>query len=206
MDPQTLHTLMTTVQSVEASLDTAPDSWPQHLEAIRSITAVFEITDTRPDDARRRWQLPLIRLAQRVAFADADHGPTTDMADWCLRQLLTLLPVYPNNVEILACQLHHAQLAASPLFEAQERLNGAHYVEARALLLPAIDYLERAVGAAKAQGSLNRALLSLAAEAFMSLGNVTSPRVHTRYFRHAMAHLRSATDLDGYALPVHLQQ
>ncbi|KAL6159530.1 hypothetical protein ACJBU6_01968 [Exserohilum turcicum] len=103
-------------------------------------------------------------------------------------------------------QLHHAQLAASPLFEAQERLNGAHYVEARALLLPAIDYLERAVGAAKAQGSLNRALLSLAAEAFMSLGNVTSPRVHTRYFRHAMAHLRSATDLDGYALPVHLQQ
>lgn len=104
MDPQTLHTLMTTVQSVEASLDTAPDSWPQHLEAIRSITAVFEITDTRPDDARRRWQLPLIRLAQRVAFADADHGPTTDMADWCLRQLLTLLPVYPNNVEILACK------------------------------------------------------------------------------------------------------
>lgn len=107
-------------------------------------------------------------------------------------------------------------------YSSQEQLNDAHHVEARALLLPATDYLQRAVGAARAQGTLNGPLLSTvgtllptlaantneakAAEAFMSLGNVTSPRVHDDYFRRAISYLRAATAVDGYSLPLHMQQ
>ncbi|EDU50980.1 hypothetical protein A1F94_007216 [Pyrenophora tritici-repentis] len=108
MDIQMTQTLMATVELMNTTLDTAPDSWRDHLQAIRTTTDDFELADTTPDEERRRWQIPLISVFQRVAFADADNGPIPDIADWCLRQLLTLLHVYPSDVEILDCksQLH----------------------------------------------------------------------------------------------------
>lgn len=39
----------------------------------------------------------------------------------------------------------------------------------------------------------------------MSLGNVSSPRMNGQYFRQALAYLRTASELPGYALPLHLQ-
>lgn len=40
----------------------------------------------------------------------------------------------------------------------------------------------------------------------MSLGNVTSARVHDRYFQQAMAYLREAAEMPDYSLPPHLEQ
>lgn len=45
-----------------------------------------------------------------------------------------------------------------------------------------------------------------AAEAHMSLGNVTSSRIHDRYFQQAIAYLRQAAAMADYTLPTHQQQ
>jgi hypothetical protein len=45
-----------------------------------------------------------------------------------------------------------------------------------------------------------------AAEAHMSMGNVTSSRINERYYQQAMAYLREATELSDYSLPAHLEQ
>jgi hypothetical protein len=266
MNSQLVQTLMATVELVNTNLDTAPDSWQVQLQAIRNITASFEITDTDHDESHRCWQIPFISTVQRVAFADADNGPITDLADWCLRQWLALLALYPDDVDILTCKLsplfrvHRLtgtvigrnwllraqkalasiaqaedelssndesspcppQIAVRPFAETQERSNGAHYVEARTLLLPATDYLQRAVDAARAKQNMTAPLLltvnailstsrltanpAKAAEAFMSLGNVTSPRVQDDYFRQAILHLQAAKELDSHSLPLHMQQ
>ncbi|EUC45183.1 hypothetical protein COCMIDRAFT_37056 [Bipolaris oryzae ATCC 44560] len=190
MDSQMLHMLMATVELVNANLDTAPGSWRDQLPAIRNITTSFEISDTAPEQSPRCWQIPHVTVVQRVAFADADNGPIPDIADWCLRQLLTLLALYPRDAEILAftvigrhwllraqkalasiaraeSELHSneesspypLQSAKQPLVETQERINNADYVEARALLVPATDYLQSAVDAAREKGQLTGHLL-----------------------------------------------
>ena len=44
--------------------------------------------------------------------------------------------------------------------EGEQRFHEADYVEARGILLPATEYLQRAVDAAKAQGTITGSLLS----------------------------------------------
>ncbi|KAI1515786.1 hypothetical protein PtrSN002B_009298 [Pyrenophora tritici-repentis] len=205
MDIQMTQTLMATVELMNTTLDTAPDSWRDHLQAIRTTTDDFELADTTPDEERRRWQIPLISVFQRVAFADADNGPIPDIADWCLRQLLTLLHVYPSDVEILdligrnwllraqqplasIAQAENDSSSGDPstfgepdaitrtISETERRLYDADYVEARRLLVQAADYLKRAVDAALAEARLTETLLSTAAKAFRSLDNVMSAR------------------------------
>ncbi|EUC27699.1 hypothetical protein COCCADRAFT_41632 [Bipolaris zeicola 26-R-13] len=190
MDSQMLHMLMATVELVNTNLDTTPASWRDQLPAIRNITISFEISDTTPEQSRKCWQMPLVTVVQRVAFADADNGPIPDIADWCLRQLLKLLALYPQDPDILTFtvigrhwllraqkalaniaraenELHPneesspypAQVTMQPLLGTQERINGADYVEARALLVPATDYLQSAVDAVREKGELTGHLL-----------------------------------------------
>jgi hypothetical protein len=45
-----------------------------------------------------------------------------------------------------------------------------------------------------------------AAEAYMSLGNVSYARVNEDYFRQAIHFLRRASDTPGFPLPSHLQR
>ncbi|KAH7372264.1 hypothetical protein BKA66DRAFT_572386 [Pyrenochaeta sp. MPI-SDFR-AT-0127] len=238
MNDQMVHNLMSTVDLVNATLDAAPHSWQDQLQAIRSTTTSLDLLDTSPNEARRRWQLPLISVFQRVAFADADNGFVQDVADWCLRQGLVLLQVYPEDADIseligrnwlLRAQKALANIAraergsassegstysqierqtsgTTAVAEAEARLHTADYVEARGLLSPATEYLQRAVHAAKTQGRVTGSLLSTAAEAHMSLGNVTSFKFNDRYFQQALAYLRAAADLPDYSLPPHLNQ
>jgi hypothetical protein len=102
MDDTAVLNLMSVVGLMSNNLDTRPESWREQLQAVRSTTALLEILDTVPDQARKQWQLHLISVFQRVAFGDADNGAVQDVADWCLRQALTLLHLYPNNFEVLA--------------------------------------------------------------------------------------------------------
>ncbi|KAH7061644.1 hypothetical protein BKA63DRAFT_199694 [Paraphoma chrysanthemicola] len=243
MDDNAVRNLISTVDLISSNLDIRPDSWREQVQAIRNTTMSLEILDTTPSEPRKRWQLPLISVFQRVAFADADNGAIMDLADWCLRQALTLLHLYPEDAEILAligrnwllraqkslaniCRAErgsssgsaasipapwhdtssHEATTARAFAEAEQRLQTGDYVEARGILLPATEYLKRAVDTAFSQGSLTGTILSTAAEAHMSLGNVTSARVHDHYFRQAMAYLRQAAEMSDYSLPTHLEQ
>lgn len=108
--------------------------------------------------------------------------------------------------------------------DAEQRLHTADYVEARGLLLPAVDYLGRAVVQATSKNSLSGSLLVIvsfpvevtcassakshkqAAEAYMSIGNVSHSRVNRDYFCQAIQYLRIASQIPGFPLPTHLQK
>lgn len=210
MDDNTVRNFMSTAELISATLDVAPESWRDHLQAIRNITSSLELLHTNPDEQERQWQLPLVAMFQRVAYADADNGGVPDIANWCLRQTLTLLQVYPEDVDLLArkspllfcgapltravvgrnwlmraqrslARIHQAEgngsssgasqgpqlssseeqrQATSATLEAEDRLHLPDYVEARGILLPAVEYLKYAVDAARAQGKLTGSLLS----------------------------------------------
>jgi hypothetical protein len=81
MDAKATEALIYTVRLISATLDAAPDSWRDHLQAVRNITASLELSDSTPDGLRRQWQVPLIQVFQRVAFADADNGGVLDIAN-----------------------------------------------------------------------------------------------------------------------------
>ncbi|KAF2028122.1 hypothetical protein EK21DRAFT_70523 [Setomelanomma holmii] len=243
MDENAVRNLMSTVDLINTNLDLRPESWREQVQAIRNTTASLELLDRTPDETRKRWQLPLIGTFQRVAFADADNAVLQDLADWCLRQALTLLHLYPEDADILALigrnWLQRAQKSLANIYrtergssgssagstsalwhdiagkedmtarafaETEQRLHTGDYVEARGILLPAVEYLKRAVDTAHSQGTVTGAMLSTAAEAHMSLGNVTSSRVHEPYFQQAMAYLREAAELADYVLPAYLEQ
>ncbi|KAK4920816.1 hypothetical protein LTR49_011719 [Elasticomyces elasticus] len=90
--------------------------------------------------------------------------------------------------------------SAAAVAEAERRVGTADYVEARGFLQPAIEYLGRAVAAATTQRALSGDLLATTAEAYMSLGNASSPRTNEQYFRRALQLLRAATTIQGYTL------
>ncbi|KAK5172348.1 uncharacterized protein LTR77_003987 [Saxophila tyrrhenica] len=113
---------------------------------------------------------------------------------------------------------------AAATAEAERRSGTQDYVEARGYLQPATEYLERAVAAAIEQETLSGDLLATVgsleilvigivsnveqqtAEAYMSLGNASSPRVNERFFRRALQLLRAASQIEGYSLSRYLQQ
>lgn len=89
--------------------------------------------------------------------------------------------------------------------------------------MPATEYFTRAVTVAEEKGTINGELLALvsttrtdptnmvayhsqAAEAYMSLGNVSYSYVNERYFRQALIYLRRASELRNYALSPYLQK
>jgi len=109
--------------------------------------------------------------------------------------------------------------------EAETRLHTQDYVEARGILLPAIEYLRRAVEQADTEedGPSGHLLVTVgvdlknialcwsdllleAAEAYMSLGNVSYSSTNTDYFRQAILYLRRASVIPGFPLPSHLQR
>ena len=95
---------MSTVDNITTALDNNNDSWRDHLYAVRNVTGVLDFSEASPDEDRRGWQLPLINVFQRVAFADADSGGVLDIANWCLKQAVTLLQLHSNDVDLLICK------------------------------------------------------------------------------------------------------
>ncbi|KAF2662994.1 hypothetical protein K491DRAFT_700118 [Lophiostoma macrostomum CBS 122681] len=123
MNEHLVITLQSTVDLIASTLDTNPSAWRDHLQPIRDITASLEFLDTAPDDSRKQWQLPLIRVFQRVSFTDADNGGVPDIADWCLRQSLTLLQLYPEDFGLLTL------IGRNWLSRAQKSLAKIHQAE-----------------------------------------------------------------------------
>jgi hypothetical protein len=94
---------------------------------------------------------------------------------------------------------------ARQTIEANTRAGGPDYVEARGMLLPATEYLQRSVEAAERSGDLEGSLLSLAAEAFLALGNVSYSHHSEHYFQMAVRYLQTANRDPDYRLSPYLQ-
>ena len=108
---------------------------------------------------------------------------------------------------------------------ADPRRQGPLYVEARGYLQPSVDFYNRAVRSADNLGVTNGDILSQvilpfsllhlavqlisrtqAAEAQMSLGNVTASPSDERHFAEAIRYLRRAEAVPGYSLSIYMQQ
>jgi hypothetical protein len=81
MNAEATEALISTVELIAATLDVAPDSWTDHLQAVRNVTGSLDLSDTVPDGVRRHWQVPLIMVFQRVAFGDPDNGGVLDVSN-----------------------------------------------------------------------------------------------------------------------------
>lgn len=79
--------------------------------------------------------------------------------NWLLRAQKPLSNIHRAEGSSTDSDDSHNQMGTSSL-ETQRRLDTADYVEARALLLPAVEYLKRAVDVAHAQHLINGALLA----------------------------------------------
>ncbi|KAK5451593.1 hypothetical protein LTS15_007853 [Exophiala xenobiotica] len=93
-----------------------------------------------------------------------------------------------------------AREAERAVIEADARAQTADYVEARGMLIPAVDYFFRAVDAADGEGRLTGELLS------ENLGNVSYSRDNEQYFHRAIRYLRRATQVPGFRLSPYLQR
>ncbi|KAJ6258648.1 hypothetical protein Dda_6696 [Drechslerella dactyloides] len=83
------------------------------------------------------------------------------------------------------------------------------YVDARTCLMPAVEFLGRAVYAMEISGGVGvrgGEIYVLQAEANMSLGNVTVSSEAQPYFRTAVEALRAASLIESFALPGHLER
>ncbi|KAK1072759.1 hypothetical protein LTR12_016030 [Friedmanniomyces endolithicus] len=150
---------------------------PQNVEALRGLGSAW----------LSRAQPALLR----IHYVDGSSSSSGGSSQWCAPSI--------NSID-------DERQAALAVREAERRSGTADYVEAKGFLQPATEYLERAIAAATAQRVLSGDLLATAAEAYMSLGNASSPGTSERFFRRGLQLLRAATAIPGYALGRYLQQ
>lgn len=212
MDYQTFNT----VNQISAMLDTNPDDWRNYVTLARNVMASMHTLAPSTDPTERQRQNWHIDVFQRLAYSDVDNGGVADIANWCVRQALTLLQHQPEDVDLLRrewkaftignranemtvvgqnwllraqpclARIHlldghssssggshgatasafslsrseEERQAARAAAEAEDRLHTADYVEASGILLPAVEYLARAVEMAQSQGRLTGHLLA----------------------------------------------
>ncbi|KAL9112666.1 MAG: hypothetical protein Q9187_007733, partial [Circinaria calcarea] len=169
---------------------------------------------------------------QQLAYQDVDSGGETDIALWCERQWATILQSHPDNVVALQ-GLGHAWLLRSQetlariyreegspsssgsstantrRAEARQddiRIASPDYVQARNLLRPSLEFLDRAIEVTTSQGIVSGELLALAAEAYISFGNVSHPQENEQYYQQALRYLQRTSDIEGFELETYLQQ
>ncbi|KAF2234470.1 hypothetical protein EV356DRAFT_532782 [Viridothelium virens] len=136
-------------------------------------------------------QAPLARIHRQEVSSSSSGASTGRSATFA-------------SMEITRSQEERA--ATQQAAEAEARLGLPDYVEARAILVPATEYLSRAVENLAGQDTTSGELLSMTAEAYMNLGNVSYARVNEGYFRQAVTYLRRAAAIEGYVLASYLQQ
>ncbi|KAK5124226.1 hypothetical protein LTR85_001929 [Meristemomyces frigidus] len=220
--PQQWRTYLNLARSVIAHLDatTLMQQPSRATEQAWIIAALQRLAFADPDNGEvediavwcaRQWQILLQRDTQNVA-ALRGMGEA-----WLARAQPALSRIHRMDgsdssggssqwsaPSITSTEDERQNTAATT--EAERRCGTADYVEARGFLQPAVEYLERAVAAAPAQQALSGDLLVKTAEAYMSLGNASSPRVNERYFRRALQLLRAGKAIPGYTLCLYLQR
>lgn len=166
-------------------LRSSPQQWRNFLGLARAIIAQMDSTTFMQEPTRTSEQVPIVAALQIIAFKDVDNGAVVDIASWCSRQWLALLQRDARNLSALRglgqmwlsraqpalARIHASQSCSSSgasgspprsesAAEAERRVGTADYVEARGLLQPATEYLERAVAAASNQDVMYGDLLA----------------------------------------------
>lgn len=189
----------------------------QNREDVGVLQGLYHITSfERPENPNPKTGLGqawLLRSQTSLAGIQSEEGNSSSgMYDYCPRS---------TSNDFLDEEADYT-LATT---EANSRRHTADYVEARGTLIPATEYLTRAVNIAERDGVLQGQLLSLvrlscffhgqgirayhllqAAEAYMSLGNVSYAPGNEQYFRQALLYLRRASQIPGYTITPYLRR
>ncbi|KAF2088360.1 hypothetical protein K490DRAFT_65036 [Saccharata proteae CBS 121410] len=226
MDDQQVAACKSVVTQIAAMLESDPNMWETYLPSARGVvTAIDAVSSIETTD----WTW-IVEVLQNLAFVEPDEGGVTDIGNWCLSQWLAILEHNPDYWPALKglgqYWLYRAQPALSRIHEQERssssssgksygatsrseegaRISSPEYVEARGLLAPSIENYAKAVQTAYAEGSLSGNLLEKAAEAHMSIGNVTSSRSNQQYFCQVVRYLQMAEGIADYQMPQHLQE
>jgi len=205
---------------IHRALKSNPNNWCSCLHA--GLACLSHIDQSRlmlnPD--RKEERIWFLRKFQCYGYFDADSGGIPDVARWCELEWNRLLSADPSNVAALTglaeawllkaqfwlARIHREEKRAGAVDDAahERRLQTENYVEARTFLQPSVDLFANAVDQAREQGLLTGPLLAKAAEASMSLGNVSSSRSGRKHFFDAVLSLQAALSVAGYRLPDHL--
>ncbi|RMY24242.1 hypothetical protein D0867_01511 [Hortaea werneckii] len=221
-EEQRIAVCKTSLNQINVMLRGSPESWRNYIPLGRSIVAHIDATTLMQQPERTTEQAWLIAGLQRLAFIDQDNSSVNDIATWSMRGIgqswlsraaPSLARINRSNSNTSSdartappiASSEDENLTAAQLANAERRVGLADYVEARGYLQAASEYLERAVAAAPAQRALSGDLIVTAAEAYLSLGKVSSPRVNERYFRRALQLLGAAAAIRGFTLSPDLQ-
>lgn len=101
MEADRVSTCLAIVGRIQAALENRQAERSSYLTAARSVLSSVDQSSFLglPSDSEdRRW---IIEVLQRLAFHEADVGPVSDIADWCLRQWLSLLQDDANSTAVL---------------------------------------------------------------------------------------------------------
>lgn len=90
-----------TVREIDQMLIVNPNNWQNHLNDARNILNDIESSGFINETARTTDQIWVINIIQRLAFSEPDTGSPRDIAEWCLRQWLSILHTRPQNVPAL---------------------------------------------------------------------------------------------------------
>ncbi|KAF8477009.1 hypothetical protein BDZ91DRAFT_787615 [Kalaharituber pfeilii] len=192
--------------------------WRNGLSTVRSCINYVNTSQIMLNDNRLDERLWILNEVQQFAYHDADSGGISELSSWCEVEYNRILSAFPCHVGALTALgkgwLSKSQYWLSRVCNedrsdddddvAERRRYTPNYVEARAALIPAVDFLARAVDAASRQNCLTGELLALRAEACMSLGNVSPMRDAQGHFKTALRSLKAAFQISNYHLPTHL--
>lgn len=218
---RTITTQLDSMTYMQQTNKTAEQVWM--ITALQTLASRDTDNTAVPDIAAwcsRQWLVIIQREPQNLA-ALKNVGFM-----WLARTqpALTRIHASQNRFQAASGSQRSGRSGKETAAEAERRVGTADYVEARGFLQPATEYLERAVSAAASQNALSGDLLAKvsekyfervrsltkpiaqAAEAYMSLGNASSPRTNEAHYRRALHFLRQSSTIQGYALPRHLQK
>ncbi|KAH0538572.1 hypothetical protein FGG08_004860 [Glutinoglossum americanum] len=190
----------------------------QYEQHARAATNYVDRSQLMYNPARLDEQVWVVESLQR--FAQGSGGRLKDVALWCEMQWNRVLQYHAENLNALqglgnswlsraqaplarirAAEASHSGSSSSDDEAEAERLRHTQdYVEARTLLLPATEFLRRAVSAARMTGRLTGGLLVTSAEASIELGNVSYRSQSLPHFEDAVRSLREAEAIPSFRL------
>ena len=90
-----------TVRDIGQMLASNPNDWQSYLASARRLLDDIEASGYMNETTQTANQVWLIDTLQQLAFSEPDTGSARDIAEWCLRQWLTVLQTRPQNASAL---------------------------------------------------------------------------------------------------------
>ncbi|KAG0638657.1 hypothetical protein HOY80DRAFT_152900 [Tuber brumale] len=202
------------------ALKKSPDSWQNYIGTVHSCVNNIDQSGVMLDNGRLGERVQIIDEVQEFVYFDADNGGIDALANWCVREWNRIKESYPDHVRafeghgrwwLLNAQQFVAKIAREEESDeddavADRRRGTENYYQARVAFASAVGLFKQSEENAKKQHCLTGKLLELKAEAYISLGNVSSTRDSRPHFEAALDALRTAERFQGYTLPAHLTQ